>query len=169
MSKEKLALSAEILKEFLHYDPLTGIFNWVKVNNCGGVKVGDIVGCLNSDGYIVIRINGVQHRAHRLAWLYMKGVMPVELIDHKNGVRSDNRFCNLREATRQQNNQNRTTALARNKSGFLGVSFFAKLQKFKAAISVNNKDTNLGYFDTPEEAHQAYLAAKRKLHPFGTI
>ena len=106
--KELRVLPVHILKENLFYDPFTGIFTR-RISNCNKVKIGDTAGSMDGNGYILININGKSYRAHRLAWLYMTEKMPEELIDHKNGVRHDNRFCNLREATHNQNLQNQIT------------------------------------------------------------
>lgn len=175
MSNAKLSkiniLSVEHLREYLYYESLTGVFTWVNKNqNANCIKVGDIAGDLHkASGYTRICIDGKRHYAHRLAWLYMTGVMPKNLIDHINGDRSDNRFCNLREATIQQNNQNQKISQKGNKSGFLGVSFKKATGKYKARVQANGKNKFLGYFVTPEEASKAYIEAKRIYHPFGTI
>lgn len=84
-------------------------------------------------------------------------------IDHINGNKLDNRRCNLREATHQQNNFNKPR-LKRNTPGFKGVSYRKDIDKYRAYISVNYKQISLGCFDTPEEAHQAYCNAAKKYH-----
>jgi hypothetical protein len=165
--KKLHVISQQELKENLHYDPLTGVFTWLKANSRNS-KVGNIAGSLNT-GYILISINGIKYRAHRLAWLYMTGEMPKSMIDHINSVKTDNRFCNLREATNQQNLQNLQKPRADSSTGFMGVGRCNKSKKYVATITDKGKPRYLGLFTTPEEAHQAYLAAKRKLHPFCTI
>ena len=168
MKNRKLSvLSLTKLKENLHYDPETGVFTRIKGNG-RNVNIGDIAGS-NRSGYVLIWVNNSPYQAHRLAWLYMMGVMPIEFIDHINGDRSDNRFGNLREATHQQNRQNITKPQSNNTTGFLGVTYKTENEKYVASIRVDKKLKHLGYFTTPEEAHQAYLIAKRKFHPFGTI
>lgn len=115
------------------------------------------------NGYRVIRIDDALYLAHRLAWFYVTGNWPANQIDHINGVRDDNRFSNLREATNLQNAHNRK--YNRNKSGFQGVR--KENSKWLAEIKINYKAVRLGLFNTPEEAHCAYLIAKRQHHPFG--
>ena len=166
--RKMLALSQDVLKENLHYNPINGVFTR-KIANCNKIKVGDVAGCIDDKGYIVIRVNGKSYQAHRLAWLYMTGKMPINFIDHENGNPSDNRFCNLREATNRQNLENMTKPQENNKSGFLGVSFKKRNQKYCAQIVVDGKVKYLGLFTAPEEAHQAYLEAKRIHHPFSII
>lgn len=96
----------EELKSELDYDPLTGIFTW-KVKR-RGIRVGKKAGCLMSNGYLLIRFKRTPVLAHRLAFFYMKGRWPASQIDHKNRIRNDNRWENLREATPSENNSNKT-------------------------------------------------------------
>lgn len=161
----KSSLTAECLRERLHYNPDTGIFTWI-VRPAQCVHIGDVAGCLY-DGYRNILIFNQKYKAHRLAWLYMTGEWPAEETDHKNGVRSDNRWCNLRLADKQLNMQNKRTAQKNNLLGFLGVSKHKK--KFQASISFNGAKVYLGVYETPELAHAAYLEAKRQHHPGCTI
>lgn len=164
-----LELTQLELKKYLHYDPETGIFTW-KIFSNTQVKIGDIAGCLSKkDGYIYIGMKGKLYLAHRLAWLYATGKIPKDMIDHKDGVRNNNRFNNLREANKSQNAQNRIASTNKNKSGYLGVSLHSSNKKYCAYITVDGKCKNLGSFTTPELAHEAYLTAKRQMHDFCTI
>ena len=150
------------LKRKLHYDPETGIFIW-NISPARVVKARSIAGCVNDLGYIRIRINYKHIRAHRLVWLYMYGEFPKGHLDHINGIRTDNRLCNLREATRAQNSFNR----GRNKnntSGYKGVRSDNRFNNWVARIGINGKDIYLGSFDSPEEASEAYQAAASKYH-----
>lgn len=155
----------ERLKELLRYDRETGIFTWLKSNN-NYVKPGDVAGWPRK-GYTDICVDGVGYRAHCLAWLYMTGAWPAVEVDHKNGIKSDNRWNNLRETTHAVNMQNLRAPSKRNTTGFLGVSRWK--EKFKADIRVNGRTKYLGLFETPELAHAAYLLAKRKHHEGCTI
>jgi HNH endonuclease/AP2 domain len=158
-------LTAERLREVLNYDPETGIFTW-KLRTSWRVRVGDFAGSQFGKRR-QIGVDGVDHYVHRLAWLYVYGVWPASGIDHMNGDPSDNRICNLREATQAQNMQNLRKADKDSKTGFLGVSEDKK--KFTARIMANGKKYHLGNFSTPEEAHAAYVQAKRRLHEFNTL
>jgi hypothetical protein len=153
------------LKEYLSYDPDTGVFSCIKPS--GKRKVGDLVGTINGR-YLQIGFGMQRERAHRLAWLYVHGEMP-KVIDHINGNGLDNRLCNLRNVSQQENVHNYRNVPKHNKTGYLGVSYFKATNKFSAYVTNNYKKIHLGYFDDPKVAHQAYLTAKRKLHTSCTI
>jgi hypothetical protein len=161
-----MSLTQERLKELLHYHPALGIFTWL-VRAGSRASVGKIAGSLDNKGYVRINLSGIRYRAHRLAWLYMTGEWPTDQIDHINGVRNDNYWDNLREATNSTNMQNQRRAMRHNKTGFLGVTPYRR--HFKAKIKLNGKTRVLGTFDRPELAYAAYLKAKRELHPGCTI
>jgi hypothetical protein len=120
-------------------------------------------------GIRFIEIDQRNYKAHRLAWLYVHGVWPTGEIDHRNGDPRDNRIANLRDVTHAVNLQNLTKPRAGCKSGMLGAQWDASRQKWKASIRTQGASKHLGRFDTPEEAHEAYKNAKRKLHDGCTI
>ena len=151
-------LTAEHLRSVLRYDPDTGIFTW-KVRAANRIKVGDITGCLNGDGYLLISIQSRLYQAHRLAWLYMHGVWPNDQIDHINRIRTDNRISNLRDVSHKQNHQNRSKP-SHNTSGHTGVSWNKQNSKWRANIKHNQKPINLGYFTNLEEAIAARKAGE---------
>lgn len=159
----KRELSAERLRELLHYDPQTGVFRWV-ADRHSGIKAGDAAGSPTDRGYTVIGIEGEVYRAHRLAWLYMTGEWSPSEIDHRNLVKDDNAWDNLRLSNRSLNLQNQTKAMKNNHTGLLGVTK-RRDRVFIARIRLDGKSTFLGQFETPERAHAAYLEAKRELHP----
>ena len=158
-------LTQERLKELFNYNPETGLFT--RILNVANVHAGDVAGWIRDNGYIDISVDNKKWRAHILAWFFTYGEIPKLDIDHINGNRIDNRISNLRLANRSQNNENRKCAQSNNKTGLMGVC--AKRKKWRATIVINGKQTNLGVFDTQEDAHQAYLNAKRKHHTFCTI
>lgn len=162
-------LTQERLKTILSYDIGTGVFRWINATNWRAIAK-DAAGCVREkNGYRVIYVGGKLYAAHRLAWLYVTGNWPSGSIDHINGVRDDNRFANLRDVTRSVNNQNLHVANRRNRScGLLGVTW--NRGKWTAQISIPGiGKKNLGRFDDPNNAHSAYLEAKRKYHPGCTI
>ena len=154
-------LTQEQLKELLSYDADTGIF--VRLKSSGGQGIGSIAGGISPKGYIRIQMARKQYGAHRLAFLYMTGEFPVDQVDHINGVKDDNRWLNLRQATGSQNMSNQGRPIT-NTSGFKGVSWKKRDKKWKAQIMHMNRAIYLGYFTTPEAAHQAYVEAAEKLH-----
>lgn len=163
-------LTADRLRECLAYDSETGIFTWnIEVggrgasNGNGKYKIGSKAGGLDGDGYVAIRVDGGLYRAHRLAWLYVKGEWPSLDIDHKDGERSNNKFSNLTEKSRALNSQNRITS--RSKTGLIGAHFDKQSGKFAAEIRLNGKRKHLGKFETAIDAHKAYIAAKILMHP----
>jgi hypothetical protein len=158
-------ITAERLRELLHYDPETGVFTWLK-RAARRVRVGDVAGCVAQSGYRLLKADGRLYRSHRLAWLWMTGEWPPCEIDHINGDKPDNRWANLRLATRSQNqaNQGRTVT---NTSGYKGVSWNAKSRKWRAQIRVNGRDSDLGYFASAADAHEAYVVAAK--HHFGSF
>jgi hypothetical protein len=153
-------ITLERLKEALEYNPESGLFVW-KVRTGMRVRIDDVAGAI-SHGYVLIRLDGTLHRAHRLAWLWMTGAQPEE-IDHINGCRSDNRWCNLRLATRTQNNGNSVVHKDKQKGVPKGVFWSAQNRKWLAQIQHRGKKQYLGYFSTVEAAHSAYLAAAKEL------
>jgi len=157
-------MTQEELKQFLFYSDIISRFTWLVSTN-KRIKIGDIAGCDRGDGYRQMKINGNKYLEHRLVWLYHYGYMPTKGIDHINGDKSDNRIANLREATDSQNSQNRGIH-KNNKTGFMGVTFHKPSGKWAAGIMKNGKKYHLGYYDTPEEARDAYLKAKSELHTF---
>ena len=162
-----MKITQEELKAIIQYDPNTGDFTWL-VSPARNVKAGALAGTYD-DGYKRIGISGKYYRTHRLAWLYVHGKWPENQIDHINGIRDDNRICNLRDVSHGENQQNRKAAQKNSKTGFLGVMFFNGKYKATVAIPNSKKDKYLGVYGTPEEAHEVYLKAKRELHEGCTI
>ena len=153
-------LTYERLTNTLDYNRETGVFIW-KISNKGRVKAGDIAGYINVRGYRVIcfgfgdKNTQKSYLAHRLARFYVNGVWPELAVDHINGVKDDNKWCNLREATCSQNNRNKSVS-TRSQTGVKGVNR-GKDGKFRVYIC-------LGTYDTKEKAHEIYKEAARKLH-----
>jgi hypothetical protein len=148
-------LGQERLKDLLSYDPETGLFYWRVDPPVGPKRAGKRAGYLHSLGYILIRIKGRDYPAGRLAWLWMTSQWPQAEIDHIDGDKTNNRFVNLREATRQENCRNRIRQ-KNNKSGFKGVST-ARNGRYRARVTVSGKEIYIGGFCNPSEAHAAYL------------
>ena len=113
-------LTQERLKELLDYDPETGVMVW-RGNRGGKAVVGAEAGTRNTRGYIIINVDGKFLRRARLAFMWMLGRWPIPEADHDNRVRDDDRWENLKDATRLMNLINREV-LCTNTSGYTGVS-----------------------------------------------
>jgi hypothetical protein len=159
-------LTEHRLKEVLNYDPESGLFTWKAIPSRRRPN-GSVAGAKGKNGCIDIRLDGHLFRAHRLAWLYMTGSFPAEEIDHIDGNPKNNRFLNLRRVSHAVNMQNIRKAQRNSATGLLGASPWGK--RFKARIAIDGTQIKIGVFDTPQEAHAAYLEAKRRLHPGCTI
>lgn len=161
--------SVQELKERLSYNPENGDLTWIKAKSN---VIGKVAKCIDAAGYIQISLAvGSVHKGHRVAWAIHYGEWPVGPIDHINGIRNDNRIENLREVDHQTNCQNVRIGSMKNKStGFLGVHIAkSKKNPYRAKIMYEGKQYHLGGYATPEEAHAAYVEAKRKLHKGCTI
>lgn len=154
------ALTHERLLALMTYDPATGYF-WPTAGRFG-VRRGRKLGHVEANGYRRIMVDGVRVLAHRLAWFYVTGYWPASDLDHRNLQRDDNRWDNLREATRAQNCANR--AAGRGRSGLKGAHWNAARNCWQSYIKVAGRSQFLGRFDTAEEAHAAYVAAAVMVH-----
>ena len=149
------------LKRQLYYDTNTGHFTWIKLKVNNQVKVGDMAGSRNINGYWYIYIKGRSYKAHRLAWLYCYGVWPKDQIDHINTNKLDNRISNLREADNSKNNMNRGLR-SDNTSGIKGVGLFKPTGKYHARGYKNGVRKSLGHYDTIEGAIAARDAFEKE-------
>jgi len=158
--KRRPRLTRARLRELLRYNKRTGEFHWRKESR--RVDKGQLAGCLDRERYWVIWIGRRNYPAHQLAWLYVMGTWGRPTIDHRDGNPANNRWSNLRLATHSQNNANRRRP-RHNTSGFKGVSYDRQRQQWKATICKDGHTMCLGWFDTPQAAHRAYVKAARKL------
>ena len=154
-AEKKTSLTAQALRDALHYDPLTGAFYHRRSRGVrmSGTRAGN-VGAVGVR-YVTIGVNGRLYLAHRLAFLWMTGAWPSHNVDHLNHDGLDNRWANLRDRPQSEN-----VARARlriGKSGVRGVSF--KANGWEASIKVNGVNHYLGRFATRDRAAAAYAAA----------
>jgi len=154
-------ITANRVRELFDYNPTTGLLTWKEKRN--GMRSSRVAGTKMQQGYVRLRVDGIDYLAHRLIWLYVNGHFPSDFIDHINGDVSDNRIANLREATDAQNKRNRAK-LANNKSGYKGVYFHKRSGKWRAKIASGGFQQTIGSFPTPQEAHAAYCRAAKLLH-----
>jgi hypothetical protein len=150
-------LTVERARELLSYNLDTGIFVWLKSK--GAAKKGSTAGSVNSKGYLHIKINGKNYKAHALAWLFVHGEYPSCELDHRNRIKIDNWIDNLRLSTRSNNNFNIGLRVD-NKSGCTGVSWHISLKLWVATICKNKNRISLGSFDCLDDAINARKSAE---------
>lgn len=153
----------ERVQFLFHYDQFTGMLTWKNPPKQKSQLMGARAGGLNQDGYRRIRVDGFKYMSGAVAWLWMTGEWPENEIDHKNLVRDDDVFDNLRKSTRSQNCINKARYYRSNRYGFRGV----KRQpsgRFTSVVTLNQEDHCLGTYDTVEAAARAYDAGARRYH-----
>lgn len=161
-SAEKQArLSCEEARERLE---VKGSFLYWKDGPHRGLKAG----WKERDSYWRVEINDATFLVHRVIWLVVHGAWPAHDIDHFDGDKGNNDPDNLREASKRLNMQNQVRPHSQNKAGLLGVSTRGP-GRYRAQIKVNGATQRLGTFATPQEAHAAYILAKRQFHEGNTL
>jgi hypothetical protein len=167
-----MGLCAERVRALLDYSPETGVFTWRsrpredfssvhEFSRWNSRYADTVAGSVGKHGYRSIKIDRAQYKAHRIAWIYMVGHEPNNHIDHTNGMRDDNRWENLRDVPRMENNKN-AKKRSDNSSGVQGVSWQKRMGKWAAQIGVFGKQTHLGYFDSIEDAAGARRRAQQQ-------
>lgn len=162
--------SLERLNELLSYDEFSGVLTWkmqpsasranIGFNNkCGG----KVAGTVGAKGYIMIGIGKVYYLAHRIVWKMMTGSDPIDIIDHEDTDRTNNRWPNLREASNGSNIQN-SKLRCDNSSGVKGVHWDAQHKKWRAVLTTNGTSTRLGRFASIEEAASVIASARMRDH-----
>ncbi len=149
MAKAKPLPSRQELQEAFTYVPKTGLLYRNSTGEVTGTK-GNLKIQISHKGHILA--------VHRVAWKMVTGKDPVDTIDHINRDPYDNRWVNLREATRTQQQANRVMP----SKHLTGVS--PRSNKWQARIKKDGKQTYLGSFDTEMEAHLAYCFHAEQLH-----
>jgi len=153
-------ITQELLKKLFNYNPNTGVFVRLVTTSTRAMS-GTVADNRNANGYVRIGINGKNYSAHRLAWAYMYGEMPIGDIDHINQVKSDNRIENLRIATNSENQRNAKRSVL-NRSGFTGVSWNKNAKKWRSSIMSLGNAIHLGSFSKLSDAVEARVKAERQ-------
>jgi len=173
LARDKISQSQ--IKEVLRYDPETGVFTWRprKTEQFGGLNpsrdmkkwnacyANTTAGGVGSAGYRFITVYDIPYLASRLACLHMTGSFPDDCMDHINHIKDDDRWCNLREVTRAENNRNLAMRKS-NKSGVTGVHWYSPSQVWRANIRIKGKLKHLGCFADIKNAAAARKIAERK-------
>ena len=165
MPTENEEVAQEVIKS-LSYDPYSGIIIWKwredKIRKVNMRLAGKRAGSAHRDGYRSVGILGSKYMAHRIAWLIKTGSWPQNQIDHLNGQRDDNRWINIREATKVENRRNQT--VPRSKSGVVGVHWDSRKDKWRAQIKPEGKNIHLGLFDDLDDAIKTRKGAEKKYY-----
>jgi hypothetical protein len=171
-------ISPKELKLLLSYDPLTGVLTWRErtpdmVRN--GMRISSI-GCsifnakysgksalinLSINGYFKGRVLGNYLLAHRVSWAIHYGIWPSNTIDHISGERTDNRIANLRDVTQSKNLRN-ASLRGDNTSGVCGISWHKGSLRWRAKITANGRQLDIGYYRDFNDAVRARLRAEEK-------
>lgn len=172
IAKDK-ELPVEFLRECFKYDPETGELTWKErplshfehsTKADGGFNkkyAGKIAGSVMARGYVWVTLNNRPHFAHRIAWAIHYGEYPKDVIDHINGIRTDNRIVNLVQSTPSANSRNQKMR-STNTSGHMGVCQRSDNGKYRSFIQEGGKRVWLGCFDTLEEAIAVRKEAEKR-------
>jgi hypothetical protein len=158
------------LKELLDYDPDTGVFTWLErpLESFAKASVGKMwngrfagkpAGSVHSSGYLLISLGDKTYKAHRLAWRWVTGQEPSDLIHHANKDRLDNSFANLRDVTQVESSRARALH-SNNRSGARGVSWSKTRGLWRAEINGDSRKRELGFFESFDDAVAARKAAE---------
>lgn len=167
-AKYRTDLTADFVRSVLNYDSETGILSWRErpeyPRKWNTRYAGKVAGIIQPSGYVYIQVRGrVAYSGHRIAWLHFFGENPAAAIDHINGIRSDNRITNLRQASNSDNCCNKAKQ-RNNKSGFVGVHFDAQHRMWRATINKDGFRHDVGFFADPEIAATARSNFLESIH-----
>lgn len=171
-----MEITSEIVREFLHYDPDTGIFTWrhrdirwfkhkrafkMWHTRYAGKRAGRVATYKNGYECRVIRMFKSPVFEHRIAWLYVSDDPLPESIDHINRDATDNRWCNIRPSSRLENSKN-LSMKHNNRSGFTGVDWHGASGSWRARCWANGKRHSIGYFKSANDANEAAVEFRRR-------
>lgn len=151
-------MTRERALELLSYDPLTGSVIRRINSRRGPAKAGDLVGWMNTTGYLQVSLDSKEYCLHRVIYLMVVGTFPPEELDHKDRVRTNNAWTNLVLANRSQNCMNKPPR-KKSSSKYKGVSWDRKSKSWRVQLNINGKRTCLGWFNNEDEAAQVYNLA----------
>jgi hypothetical protein len=152
-------ITYDALHELFRYE--NGKLYW-KIKPNRNIRLDSEVGTINSNGYVIVTINGKKHQAHRIIW-EMHGREPAPMIDHVNGNTADNRIENLRAADNSKNQMN-SKLRADNSSGVKGVSWCSTYKRWVGQVWENGYCHKIGRFENKDECAAAVVAARQVIH-----
>lgn len=149
----------EKLKEYLKYDPKTGILTWIKKPS-KRVKVKSQAGCYDkTTGYMRTQLHGIALYNHRVVWFLYHGTWPQGQVDHKDGDKLNNKISNLRDISVSENNRNKPLHYL-NTSGMTGVHYYTKTDRWHVRLKKGSINHFIGSFTCLEEAKKARRQAE---------
>jgi len=163
-------LSAEQVRSLFTYDPLEGVLRWrAAAGRYGRIPAGSVAGGVSgNEGYRTVNVGGKLYRVARIIWVYMKGEWPEHQVDHEDRDIANDKWVNLRLANSSQNKANCGKYLRKGNASSLlkGVQAVQKARsiRYRAIATKDGVREHLGYFDTEELAHAAYLKRSEELH-----
>lgn len=157
-----MKITRERLRELATYDPETGMF--IALTSRGSIAAGHVIGVREAKGHLCANLDGRRYKLHHLAWFWVHGEWPAQILDHENRNPADNRIANLRLSTNAANGANRHIN-RNNTSGYRGVAWDRKSNCWRAHIRHHGKRIHLGLHQTPEAASAAFRAASALLRP----
>lgn len=160
MTKRKPLPDVGYLRSLFMYEPDTGLLRW-KVDR-GGKKIGDIAGSERPSGYIQVGVNNKLYRAHLIIWKMVTGEEPPHFLDHENTIKKDNRWVNIRCATKSQNQAN-IGLTAKNTTGYKGVFWYKAYGKWAVQVWKDGVGHFGGYHDKVDDAVAAANALRENL------
>lgn len=159
-------MTATYVRCLFTYDPEEGLLRWRNASGrYGRIPAGSVAGTLNGEGYRYVTVGGVSYRGVWLIWVWVTGKWPKVQVDHKDKDPGNDKWINLRLANGSQNKAN--CRKYKNKSSLLkGVQAVQKAKgiRYRAIATKDGVREHLGYFDTEELAHAAYLKRSKELH-----
>ena len=153
--------SRDYVASLLEYDSETGRLTWKK--HTPPVRAGQVAGSMQKNGYVSVSIGQRRYLAHRIAWLLSFGSWPTGVVDHINGITTDNRISNLRACTQGENQRNRG-AQRNNKSGVKGISWDKRRSLWQGWVERDGRRTWVGYHKNLDDAERAIIEIRSRLH-----
>jgi HNH endonuclease len=136
--------------------------NLVRKVSVGSAKAGSFADYKESNGYLRVRVDGVRYGVHQIVFCMQNGYIP-NMIDHINGIKTDNRIENLRIANYSQNGYNKPLGKTC-KSGVKNVKWVLHMKKWQVRLRVEKTPKIVGYFDNLELAELVAIEARDKFH-----